>query len=108
VVAAVLVSGWGSPADFAKQFLSTCVLLVVVVFGMRNIVRFNMLGLFLVVTCTGLLAAAAELLAQPDSFYRINGYELLCAMALLLAWPLLGWHLAGSNSTQAATAPAPQ
>jgi membrane protease YdiL (CAAX protease family) len=101
-VAAAFVLSWGSAADFLMQFLSTCILLAVVVFGMRTIVRFNMLGLFLIVTCTGLLAAAVELLGQPDTFYRINGYGLLCAIVVLLAWPLLSWRLAG-NSMRAGT-----
>jgi membrane protease YdiL (CAAX protease family) len=98
-IAAAFVTGWGSPADFLKEFLTRLILLAMVVFGIRAVVRFNMLGLFLLVTCTGLLAAAVELLGQPDTFYRINGYGLLCAIAVLLAWPLLSWRLAG-NSTQ--------
>ena len=92
-VAGALVFSWGSPADFLKQFLAMLLLLAVVVFGMRLLVRFNVLGLFLIATCTAILAAAAEFLAQPDGFYHLNGYVLVFAIVMLLAWPLLNWRL---------------
>jgi membrane protease YdiL (CAAX protease family) len=99
-----LVPGnWGSPADLAKQFLAWLILLGVLVFGVRRVMRFNILGCFLVVAGTSLLGGAAELLAQPDSFYRANGYAVLLALILLFAWPLVAWR--GGNSGGAAEAP---
>jgi membrane protease YdiL (CAAX protease family) len=95
---AALVFSWGSAADFLKQFLASAILLGVVVFGIRRVVRFNLLGLFLVAACSALFAAAGELLAQPDAFYRTNGYGILLAVVLLLAWPLLNWRLRGQAS----------
>jgi len=97
-VAAGLVTSWGSPADFLKQFLATAILLGVVVFGIRRLVRFNLLGLFLVVACTALVASASELVSQPDTFYRTNGYGILLAVVLLLAWPLVTWRLRGQEA----------
>jgi hypothetical protein len=101
-VAAASVSNWGSPADFLKQFLVSVILLAVVVFGIRRVVRFNLLGLFLIVACTALLAGASELVTQPDGFYRRNGYGILLAMVLLLAWPLVTWRLRGQEAKQLA------
>jgi membrane protease YdiL (CAAX protease family) len=98
-VAASMVMSWGSPADFLKQFLATSILLAVAVFGIRSVVRFNVMGLFLVAACTALLAGASELLSQPDPSYRRNGYLLLFAIIVLLAWPLLSWRLRGSPET---------
>jgi len=92
----VTPGNWGSPADLAKQFLTQLILLSVVVFGMRYIVRFNILGCFLVVAGTSLLGGATELLSQFDSFYRTNGYVVLTALVLLLAWPLVAWRSGGS------------
>jgi hypothetical protein len=89
--------GWGSPADFAKQFLAQLILLGVLVFGVRYLMRFNLLGCFLVVAGTSLVTGAAEMLAQPDAFYRSNGYAVLLMLALLFAWPLAGWRF-GSMS----------
>src|SRR2546429_7232554 len=69
--------------------------------GVRFVMRFNLLGCFLVVAGTALVSGASELLAQPDAFYGRNGYAILLALALLFAWPLAtqragpaqeGWH----------------
>ena len=85
--------GWGSPADLGKQFLARLILLVVVVFGVRSIMRFNILGCFLVVAGTSLVGGAFELVAQPEPFYRANGYAVVLALCLLLAWPLTAWRV---------------
>lgn len=92
-VAATVVTSWGSPVDFLKQFLASAILLAVVVFGMRSLVRFNMLGLFLIVASSTLVAGAGELLTQPNAFYKANGYGVLLALVLLLGWPLVTWRL---------------
>jgi hypothetical protein len=55
--------------------------------------RLNLLGCFLIVAGTSIFAGAAELLAQPDSFYRANGYALLLVLALFFAWPFAAWRL---------------
>jgi hypothetical protein len=88
-----LVGGdWGSPADFLKDFLTSLIFLGVVVFGVHRVMRFNLLGCFLVVAGTSLLGDAAELLAQPNSFYRGNGYAVLLALCLLFLWPMAAWR----------------
>jgi membrane protease YdiL (CAAX protease family) len=91
-LAAGLVSGWGSPFDFLKQFLLNLILLALVVFGMRRVVRFNVLGLFLIVAGTNLLGGALQLSRQTDGFYRFQAYLVLAVLALLLAWPLVAWR----------------
>ncbi|HKF40928.1 MAG TPA: CPBP family intramembrane glutamic endopeptidase, partial [Candidatus Acidoferrum sp.] len=95
-VAAAMVASWGSPGDFLKQFLAGSVLLAIAVFGIRRVVRFNILGLFLIAVCTALLGSASTLLAQPNTLYRRNGYLLLFASLVLLAWPLILWRLRGN------------
>jgi membrane protease YdiL (CAAX protease family) len=88
-LAAGLVFSWGSPLDFLKQFLLNLILLAFVVFGIRRVVRFNMLGLFLTAAGTSLLGGALQLLRQPDNFYRPQAYVVLVALAALLVWPLV-------------------
>jgi hypothetical protein len=90
-------SGWGDGADFAKQFLAGAILLGVLVFGVRRVMRFNVLGCLLVVACLSLLGAAAQLLGQPDAFYRTNGYAVVLMIGLLLAWPLAAWRMGAST-----------
>ncbi len=97
-IAAALVTNWGSPADFLKHFLMQVVLLGYVVFGIRRVARLNLLGWFLVIVCTGLLGAGLELIGQPDAFYQRQGYIVLTALGVLLAWPLVSWRLRSGES----------
>jgi hypothetical protein len=92
----VTPGNWGSPADLAKQFLTQLILLSVVSLGVRYIMRFNILGCFLILFATPLLAGAAELLSQPDSFYRANGYAVLLVLVLFFAWPSAAWRMGRS------------
>ena len=97
--ALALVGGsWGSPADLAKQFLARLILLSVLAFGTRVVMRFNVLGCFLIVAGTSLISGATELLGQPDSFYRANGYAIVLALILLFAWPFAAWRIRAAGS----------
>jgi hypothetical protein len=58
--------------------------------------RFNILGCFLIIAGTSLFGGAAELLSQPDSFYRANGYAVLLVLVLFFAWPFVAWRMRGS------------
>ena len=49
---ALMPNNWGSPADFVKQWLAELILLSVLVFGVRYVMRFNLLGCFLVLAIT--------------------------------------------------------
>jgi hypothetical protein len=92
-VAASLVSNWGTPTDFFKQFLLNAILLGVIVIGVRRVSRFNLLGLLLVIASVDLATGALELLSQPDSFYHAQGYLVVATLALLLGLPLVAWRL---------------
>jgi MFS family permease len=97
-----LVSGWGSPADFLKQWLAQIIFLAVVVIGSARVARLNLLGYFLVLAIPSLVLGAQELLSQPNAFYRQQGYVVLAALAALLIWPLAAW-LTGPQRPQAST-----
>lgn len=90
--AASLFGSWGGPADFVKQFLAQLILFGFLVFGIAKIARFNILGWFLVAAIGGLVGGAAELLGQPNSFYRMQGYGVVLLLVVLLAWPLILWR----------------
>jgi membrane protease YdiL (CAAX protease family) len=96
-VLATVGMAWGPPVDFAKQFIAGALLLGLLVFGIRRVVSFNIMGCFLVVAGTSLLAAAAKLVSQPDAFYPGNGYAVLLILAGLLAWPLATWSKRGTR-----------
>jgi hypothetical protein len=92
-VAASLVSNWGTPADFFKQFLLNAMLLGIIVNGIRRVSRFSLLGRLLVIASVDLATGALELLSQPDSFYHTQGYLVVATLALLLGLPLMAWRL---------------
>jgi membrane protease YdiL (CAAX protease family) len=92
-------SSWGDPADLAKQFFVKAVFLAVLILGVREIMRFNILGCFLALAGTTLLAGVIELMGQPNAFYRANGYAVLLALFLLLAWPFAAWRMRSIGST---------
>jgi len=107
-----MVGGWGSSADFLKQWLAQLVFLGLVVFGAARVVRLNLLGYFLVLAIPSLLGGAQELLSQPNGFYRHQGYLVLAAAGVLLAWPVAAWFagakhppLVGTNPDDVTTAP---
>ena len=90
---------WGSPADFAKRFLASAILLGVFVFAALRIVRFNILGWFLALATASLGGGAMEMLSQPNAFYHTQGVFLLLVLAVLLFWPLAVWSR-GRPATQ--------
>jgi membrane protease YdiL (CAAX protease family) len=90
-------SDWGNGADLAKQFVAEAILLGVIVIVVQRVIRFNMLGCLLIVGLLALLGGAAQLLGQPDAFYRTNGYALLVVMVLLLGWPFTVWRMRAST-----------
>jgi membrane protease YdiL (CAAX protease family) len=92
-------SGWGNATDFLMQFLGEAILLGVIVFGVRRVMRFNVLGGLLVVVLLALLGAAAQFLGQPDAFYRTNGYVVVLVMIVLLAWPLAVWRMRAATGS---------
>ena len=100
-LAATLVSDWGSPGDFVKQFFASLVVLGVVVFGFRRVVRFNLLGCFLAVASVALLGGAVELVTQSNGFYRTQGHLIMAALAILLTWPLVAWRINLGKSSPA-------
>jgi membrane protease YdiL (CAAX protease family) len=100
VLGALYLAGgdWGNGGDFAKQFVAEAILLAVMVFGMMQILRFNVLGTILVIGCMTLVGAGGQLLAQPEAFYRLNGYVVVAVVLAALAYPLVRWRMEASES----------
>jgi len=86
-----MTGGWGSPADFLKLWIANAIFLGVVVFGVKRVVRLNLMGYFLVLAISVLILGTVELVSQTNDIYRHQG--ILCGVALvvLLAWPLMSW-----------------
>ena len=99
---ALMVSDWGSPADYFKQFLFNAILLAFAIYGIRLVARFNLLGCFLLFLTVSLISVGSELLSQPDTYYRVQGYGVLFAVAVALALPLVAWRLNSGKPAAAA------
>jgi len=89
-------SNWSDPTDVVKKMVVAAMWIAVIDLTVRYIIRFNVLGYFLILASLVLVAGASELLGQPDHFYRANGYGALIALALLFVWPLFAWRRANS------------
>jgi hypothetical protein len=96
-LAAVLALGgfaanWHAPMDVAKTMVIGAVWIAVIDLAVRYVIRFNVLGYFLILTGLALLGGAGEMLGHPDYFYRVNGYGVFVGLVLLFGWPLVGWR----------------
>ena len=93
LVAILLTPQSGSAGEAVQSALVTFVEFGVIWWGARRIVRFNLLGYFLVAMLLSLAPVAADLLRQPNSFFHANGWLLVAAGVALLLWPLVEWRL---------------
>jgi hypothetical protein len=82
----------GSAGEFVQRAAVTFTGLALLWWASKRIVRFNLLGYFLVAILSSLLPAAVELLRQPNAFFQANGWFLFAAMAGFLLWPLALWQ----------------
>ena len=74
-------------------------------FGVTRIVRFNVMGYFLLAAMVALVPGAVELLEQPNAYFHVNGYAVLAFALAMLAWPLIysrgaAWRINSRNTLQ--------
>jgi membrane protease YdiL (CAAX protease family) len=97
VYAALVATNVATPGAFFREAAFHLVAAVAVWFGVSRIVRFNMMGYFLLAAMITMGPAAVKLLEQPNPYFHTNGYAVLACMVAMLAWPLVSWRrLAGS------------
>ncbi len=87
-------SNWSDPMDIAKKMVIAAVWIAVIDLAVRYVIRFNVLGCFLILASLALLGGAGEMLKHPDHFYRMNGYALVAMLIALFAWPVVAWQRA--------------
>ena len=86
------VPRWGSAGDFIQTAGFGFLELAVIWCGARYLVRFNLLGYFLLTMLLILSPAIGELIQQPNTYYRVNSAVLIGAVAFLLVLALAGWR----------------
>jgi hypothetical protein len=92
VLAILAAPRWGSPGELLQNTLVGWAALLLLWWVVHRILRFNLLAYFLTTSLLLLANAAADLLRQPNTYFRANGAVLIVAIFMLLAWPLIAWR----------------
>jgi hypothetical protein len=95
--------GGGSAGDLLQNVLTGWAGLALIWWAAHRVVRFNLLGYFLAAALLLLATAAAELLRQPNFYFRANGWAVVAAAVALLLWPIIAWQ----RGNRALTGPSP-
>ena len=85
----LLTTNVAAPGSFFREAAFHLFTITAVWFGITRLVRFNVLGYFLIAATVALASPAAELLRQPNPYFRANGYAVIVAALAMLAWPLM-------------------
>ncbi len=60
--------------------------------GVTRLVRFNVMGYFLLAAITALVPSALDLIEQPNPYFHANGYAVVACAIAVIAWPLIHWQ----------------
>ncbi|HET6142943.1 MAG TPA: type II CAAX endopeptidase family protein [Candidatus Acidoferrales bacterium] len=97
LVAILLTTNVASTGSFFREAAVHLVVVLVLWYGVTRIVRFNVLGYFLLAAMLALISAAIGLLQQPNSDFHANGYAVVAFAVCILAWPLMRWKRNAAN-----------
>jgi membrane protease YdiL (CAAX protease family) len=100
LIAVLMTTNVATPGGFLRNAAFHVVVILALWLGVTRIVRFNVMGYFLVAAMMTLASGAAELLDQPNAYFHSSGYAVIVFAFALLAWPLLSW-VRSSASAQA-------
>jgi membrane protease YdiL (CAAX protease family) len=92
MVAVIATSDVATSGAFLRDAAFRLLVIVVVWLGVTRVVRFNLMGYFLLSAMIVLASGAFELLKQPNVVFRFDGCAVLAFALGLLAWPLLLWR----------------
>jgi len=81
-----------TPGAFVHDAAVRLLTAIVLWFGATQIVRFNVMGYFLLASTMALATGAVELIQQPNPYFHANGYAVVALAAGLLAWPIFYWR----------------
>ncbi len=95
--AALMTTNVASPGAFFRDAVIHLVVVATLWYGVTHIVRFNVLGYFLLAAMLALVPAAIELIEQPNSYLHANGYAVVAIALAVLGWPLMRWQRAAAR-----------
>jgi hypothetical protein len=91
LVAVLLATNAATPGTFLQEAAFHVAIFAALWLSVKHIVRFNVLGYFLLAAMTALIPDAIELLAQPNASFRANGFAVIVCAILTLTWPIMSW-----------------
>jgi hypothetical protein len=92
LIAVLMTTNVASSGAFLRDSMAHLVFVAAIWYGVTRIVRFNVLGYFLLAAMLSLIPAAIELIQQPNAYLHGNGYAVVMIALAILAWPLLRWQ----------------
>ena len=90
--AVLMATNVATPGAFFREAAFHLVAVAALWYGVTRIVRFNVLGYFLLAAVIALVPAAIELLEQPNPYLHANGFAVAGIAVAIVAWPLLRWQ----------------
>jgi membrane protease YdiL (CAAX protease family) len=90
--AVLMATNVATPGAFFREAVFHLVAVAALWYGVARIVRFNVLGYFLLSAVIALVPAAIELLEQPNPYLHANGFAVAGIAVAIVAWPLLRWQ----------------
>jgi hypothetical protein len=94
--AVLMATNVATPGAFLREAAFYLGVIVAIWFGVTHIVRFNVMGYFLLAAVVAMVPSAIELIDQPNPYFHANAYSVLACMLAMLAWPLIYWRRSGS------------
>jgi len=91
LVAVLLATNAATPGTFLQEAAFHVAIIAALWLSVKHVLRFNVLGYFLLAAITAAIPGAIELLTPPNTYFRANGYAVIAFAVALLAWPLTLW-----------------
>ncbi len=90
--AVLMTTNVATPGAFIRDAAFRLFVISVLWLGVKRVVRFNVMGYFLLAVMIALVPGAIELIEQPNPSFHANGYAVVAFAAVMLAWPLMRWQ----------------
>jgi hypothetical protein len=92
LVALLLATNAATLGTFLREAAFHVVIFAAAWLAVKHVLRFNMLGYFLVAAMTVIIPEAIDLITQPNAYFHVNAYAVIAFAAALVAWPLISWR----------------
>jgi membrane protease YdiL (CAAX protease family) len=100
LVALLMATNAATLGTFLREAAFHVAVFAIAWLAVKHVLRFNVLGYFLLAAMTVLIPEAIDLITQPNAYFRGNAYAVIVFAAALVAWPLVSWR---RNTTSART-----